>query len=1012
MSLRFHFLGVARFEYNGHPVDISSGKAVALLAYLSIAPAAQTRGRIQSLLWPESTDEAARKNLRNVLWSVRRALGDDVISTEGDRVRLTAGVWCDVRELLTNTDTPELINPPLITWQASPFLDSLSLDDAPEYEIWLATTREQVGQAYLHAVATLATQYQTQGAWEKVLDATQLALAFDNLQEPMYRLAMIAHAQVGQRTEAIRLYDTLRKVLSAELGVEPLPETSALHSSILTGKYHAADAPEKSLPRRPRRQAVMGDAPQAPLVGRTAECTVLDDVYKKAKTGHLETVLLTGEMGIGKSRLWQEWSANLPAVTSVLEARCLEATQALPFAPLIETFASGICIQQLRNGMPGLSPVWLAELARVIPAIQSVAPNLPTPALLPIEEERRRLFEAFVQLTLAMRDHPLIFFIDDLHWIDSTTLDWLGFLVNRIRDQAVMLVLAYRRNEAPANLIRLMAGWAREHDLTKIDLPRLSDSEIASLVVALGCDAQLTQRVQSESAGNPLFAIELCRAWPSELSPVLSDLLRVRIDRLSATDRQVLQAACILEPEFDFPTLRRASGRGEEETLDALDDLTNASILAERSGVYAFTQPLMVKVVREGISSARKVFLHRRAAEAIIASHAGHLAPYATRLTHHYEEAKEPARAAHFAEMAAQHALTLAAPVEAIMHYRQAYALEPTPERKIHLGMALWRASHFNEARTVITEALQQSIELGNLHDAAQACLQLANLSLVSGRFDETVRWATEAGRYLDSDMDPRLQVQMEFILGAGMLQGGGSLAQAEEHLRRATTLAAEHELVEVTGQSQFELGNLLAQRGDLPHALDAYREAIQIARQTNDNFQEALAHNNYAYHALLMGHLTEAHEHVTAGLALCEAHALDLPRQYLYSTRGEIALAEEKWAEADTWFQRGIAEAEKTGNQVQIANYRANMGLAAQGRGDLDDALDLFGSAEQILAWVPAPYLQILVDLWLTALHMQRYEPVAAEQSLRRAEDRIHGSDFQRLRILGEQLRRQLETG
>lgn len=169
----------------------------------------------------------------------------------------------------------------------------------------------------------------------------------------------------------------------------------------------------------------------------------------------------------------------------------------------------------------------------------------------------------------------------------------------------------------------------------------------------------------------------------------LAELLRARLERLPDPARQVLQAAAVLEPAFDFPTLRSASGRDEAETLDALDALLSAAVIAERGGAYAFVHPLVAAVVRDGLSGARRTFLQRRAAEAIEVAYTGRLPQIAGRLSAHYAQAGDRAWAASFAEMAAERALALAAPTEAVDFYRQALALDPSPARELGLGRGL-----------------------------------------------------------------------------------------------------------------------------------------------------------------------------------------------------------------------------------------------------------------------------------------------------------------------------------
>ncbi|MGH2523083.1 MAG: hypothetical protein ACRDH2_11320, partial [Anaerolineales bacterium] len=163
------------------------------------------------------------------------------------------------------------------------------------------------------------------------------------------------------------------------------------------------------------------------------------------------------------------------------------------------------------------------------------------------------------------------------------------------------------------------------------------------------------------------------------------------------------------------------------------------------------------------------------------------------------------------------------------------------------------------------------------------------------------------------------------------------------------------------------------------------------------------LGHNNAAYHAMLLGDLKAAHEHIEAGLALAEARALNVVRQWLNSTRGEIALAEQQWEEAEGWFTRGMVEAEKLDNAEMIANYHANLGLAARGRGDLAAALARLETARER---APSPYQQTQIDLWLAEVYLDRGERAAAEAALVRAEARLAGGEHSRLQAQGDRLR------
>ena len=235
-----------------------------------------------------------------------------------------------------------------------------------------------------------------------------------------------------------------------------------------------------------------------------------------------------------------------------------------------------------------------------------------------------------------------------------------------------------------------MAGWGREGLSARLPLTRLTPAEAEALVRALGGDPALAGRAQAQSAGNPYFLIELVQAGGADVPPALAELVRARLDRLPDTARQVAQAAAVLEPDFDFPTLRAPAGAAKRRRSTRSTSCSPRGRWWNGGGRYEFSHPFVAAVVRDGLSGARRAFIHRRAAEALEAAHSGRLAPVAGRLADHYAQAGDAPRAARYADMAAAYALAVAAPAEAAQFARQALALEPTPARQVGLG---WRCS-------------------------------------------------------------------------------------------------------------------------------------------------------------------------------------------------------------------------------------------------------------------------------------------------------------------------------
>jgi DNA-binding SARP family transcriptional activator len=1016
-TIKLFFLGLPRFERDGRAVDLTSAKAVTLLAYLALTRTPQPRERLLGLLWAESAEEAARKNLRNTLWAIRKALGEAVIDADGTRLRIAAEVWIDVLifERVAAQALDETLDPNLDLYRG-PLLEGLALTEAPNVELWIAAERERLGALYLQLLGRVVERRRLEGDWRSVIRLARRALAYDNLQEAMHRTLMDAYARTGERTEALRQYELLKTTLKEELGVDPLPETAQTRAAILSGEVSAAAPPTLPIPmsgpRPEKRPALTDAAPHSPFLGRAHVLAALDAELDAVKAGRARIVLIAGEMGMGKSRLWREWAATLPDDQLALEARFLESTQALPFSAIKELFSSRACARALFTPETTLSHVWLTELSRLFPDLKATFPDLPASAPLPPEEERRRVLEAFTQSLLALKADPLIIFADDLHWADRASLDWFDYLIHRLHDQPLLLVGAYRPNEVHTGafnpLAQHLAAWTREGIAQRLTLERLSERDSRELLEALGSSAIRAGHVQALSAGNPYFLIELSRTTSDVLPASLVDLVTARLGKLPESARQVVQAAAVLEPEVGFTTLVKVSGRSEDETLDALDALLAADVLAEQAGQYGFAHPLVATIVRGGMSRARSAVLNRRAAAAREADYATRLPLIAGRLAAHYEQADDPGKAATYAQMAAQHAMSLAAGAEAEGFLRMATRLDPSPERYIALGRQLYLIGNLGAARTEFTTALTTAERAGDQRLTLDAMLSLAETYVPAGQAGEIEGWVNRAHDLLQVTDDPRLHARALFLLGVSGI-ANRPLHEAEAHLLEATRLTRENGLIDMAAHSCFELGNLMAERGDLAGAVRTYRESIDLAHQAGDTFQEVLGHNNAAYHAVLLGDLALAREQVERGLGLAEGLGLRIPLQYLYSTRGELALAEGQWAEAEAWFRRGLVESERSGNQRQRANLQANLGLAARGRGDLESAHYLLETARDQAEPLAAPHLQAQIDLWLVEVLLGRGEIPAAIAALLRAEARLAGTDRARLHEWAARLRGEL---
>jgi DNA-binding SARP family transcriptional activator len=1019
-----HLLGSPRLSVDGEPRPITAAKALALLAFLALADGPVPRERVLGLLWGESAEDAARKNLRNLLWSLRRAAGEQLI--EGNEARLALGpeVWSDVGAVYHSTpqDSSEALSAAL-EWYQGPLLDGVVLSEAPDFELWLSTARETL---LLHTVTLgveAAERAKAGSRWDEVLALGQRVLVLEPLNEPAQRLTMEALAASGRRAEALRHGESFQGSLQAEYGVRAAAATLALEKAIRNDTVAVGKTATQYRQRPPESEA--------PYVGRETELTAFDRSYATMlERQGFRALILTGDLGIGKTRLWREWVSRHRPPPHVAATQASASTQGLPLSPIIELLR-GPLSHILRNE-DVLAPVWRAELARLFPEIRDVTPQLLSPPRMEAGEERRRIFEALVASVRAAAREPMVLVLDDAQWSDDLTLSWLGYLPQRVADLPVLAVLAYRTAEASPALTRLIADWGRTQAATAIRLQPLTLEQSRKYVAELGMPAG--EPIVDQGAGNPYYLRELARAsglsLPGGLPPALKDVIQLLLSRLSGAASHLLLAIAVAEPHANALVLQRVAGLSEDEFLDSLDELLTAEFVTEetpgtlslhqtdgmigslsRPAEYRIAQPLVKSVLLGGTSNARRASLRRRVAEALEATAGPRLPELAAYLSEDFAVAGDNERAAKYADLAAQRLMTLATPLEAVYLLRRAQAWSPTPERLLRLSDALLPAGDPTAARSVLQESLDIFLSTGDVEGAARACLAMANTYLGSGSGADVTRWA-KRGLQLLASPSPALAAEAHFLLGAGGARSGSDPSDAFSELEEASRLAEENSLDLLAAHALFETGTLLAQQGNLTEAILRYRSSVIQADRAHDELQVVLGLNNLAYHLMLADRIEEAQETIDRALALDEHSALRLPRPYLYSTRGEIALAKSELEDAADWFERALAEAREQKLVEQEAVCLANQGLTARALGALDDALLRLEKACEVASQGSSAFLRARLGIWLGQIHYERGEMRAAREELDQIDALTKAGGFKGLASEATTLRQRLSVG
>jgi DNA-binding SARP family transcriptional activator len=598
------------------------------------------RETLTTVLWGETEAAAARNNLRQLLFSLRRTLGAarDVLRVDADAVGLDDTVEVDVAEFERGIaeGAAEAVAA-AVELHRGDLLEGLAVDE-PGFEEWLAAERDRLRGLLRGALGRLTAHHARQGAPDTAVEWAQRLLAHDPLDEASHRLVMRLHAEQGRHAAALRQYQVCLDVLRRELGVEPDEDTRALYRRLL-GRRRTAERDPSRLP------AFAPD--QTPMIGRGAERARLREALDAAWRGQGQVVAILGEAGIGKSRLVHELGAEAERRGGrVIVGACHEAERILPLHPWAAAVRQGRVLETSEDAKT-LPRALRLELASLFPELE---PGTTTPPL-PNEEGALRLFEAVSRLLLDVaHERPLVILLEDLHWSDAMSVRLLSFLCRRIGGAAVLIAFTARDEETDdvPLLGPLLARLDREGRLKRLALSPLARAETDELVRTLVPSAReasrlagLGESVWSASAGNPFVAVEVVQAWRDgavggTLPRRVHELIATRLDGLSAQAQEMTSIAAAMADDAEFALLAQATGLPETDAADTLEELVRRRVLHGVGERFGFVHERIRGVAWQRLLPPRRRLLHRRVAEAMQELYAGDADAHAAELGYHY----------------------------------------------------------------------------------------------------------------------------------------------------------------------------------------------------------------------------------------------------------------------------------------------------------------------------------------------------------------------------------------
>ncbi|HUS69335.1 MAG TPA: ABC transporter substrate-binding protein [Anaerolineae bacterium] len=755
-TLRLYLLGPVDLRHDGQPLPKPPTlKSQSLLAYLALyRENPQPRDRLIDLFWGERPEPKARGSLRTALWHIRRCLPEEgLILSDPHTVQLDpqGDLWLDVDEFESEVshDDAARLQGGLALYRGD-FMDGF-------YDEWVINERYRFESLFCEGLTRLMVGQEERGEHRAALGTARRLLEQDPLREDAHQVAMRAYCRLGQRNSALEQYRRCRDTVLEELGAEPMAETTELHREILEGRFPeegVAEAVYVEMP--PVRPAPSGGRnpldveARAKLVGREQGMAFLDRCWREAEAGRGRLVLVSGEAGLGKTRLVEEFAQHARwQGARVLWGRCYEFERVLPYQPVAE--ALGAILTALVPSELQSFPAWaMAQVARLVPEVAEERADLPVTPATATDQERARLFEATARILWELCSAaPILVILEDLQWASESTLQLVHYLVRHLSGHQALMVGTFRPEavEEGHPLRALQQQLNQEGVCQTLRLSPLSSGDVEAMIAELSgageAIAPLAERLFRETEGNPFFLTEMVRAlfeigsihldgdvWKGDfvrlsegtvpLPGRVSEAIETRVRRLNETTQEALRVAAVLGREFDFDLLDAVWGRGEEPALEALDDLLRHRLVEEGTGAmgrdYAFTHHKIQEVVYAGIPRRHRQHAHAQAGLALERLYGPQANDWASEVAFHLQEG------ARYDETLTERAITsllaagdrargMYAHEEAVVHYQGALALlkkqgEYTRAARtlMKLGLTYQNAFDFQAARQAYDE--------------------------------------------------------------------------------------------------------------------------------------------------------------------------------------------------------------------------------------------------------------------------------------------------------------------
>ncbi|MBK9572097.1 MAG: AAA family ATPase [Rhodoferax sp.] len=833
----------------GAPVRSLARRDGALLAWLALE-GPTSRARLAALFWPQASVGAARNALRQRLFQLKRQLGADLI-TGSEMLALADGVTHDLAD-------------------ASSLLGEDHASVSPEFDAWLQQQRAGMCLRTRQLLQQQCAALERTGQYAQALALTEQLLTLEPLSEEAHRSTMRLHYLAGDRAQALLAFDRCERMLKDEVGLAPSAETlallgrvqGALTSAAATSageRVLGAGSPPVSMLRPPR------------LIGRAREMAQLTQAWSIA-----HVVALTGEAGLGKSRMLQDFAASVGGIVHVA-ARPGDA--GVPLALLARLLRAVIQLGPLR----ALEPCTRGVLARMVPEFDAALPES-------AGEGQGLVLQRAAASLLAAQPSLMGLLVDDLHFADDASLELLNELivqpiVSNGAPSTMRWALAYRPAQTSSPLAAMHEALVEQARLLTLPLLPLDEAELAELVDSLALDGldgrTLAPGLLQRTGGNPLFVLETlkqawvesslaqladARDWPRPVS--VSHLIERRLAQLSAPALGLARLASLAGVDFSVALAESVLGASAIQFVDAFNELEAAQVLHGN----AFAHDLVFEAVQASVPAPIAEHTHAQLA-AWLAQRSGEPA----RIARHWIAARQDALALPWLQQAADAAKRALRSKECVAFLEHKSAIEAALGQREVAFVSLLAAAE--EAVNVDLDAATTSAHCERLDQLAstpaqrvEALLQRAHLHQQRGEFELAVQLARPALNDSLGLGDTSLTMRCRRTLSTACCMSD-QFEEAASQLEACAAWFDEHGQDGPRSEIHGDLAVLYDNLGRLGEALPHHTLALELAQRSGNLSNASDICCNFACNRIDGGDLDTAERSLRQGQQLLGAY-------------------------------------------------------------------------------------------------------------------------------------------